>query len=436
MLRAAHLPRFVPLIQDHPSRWKSAALVILGGVFLFSLWNTIGKTEEYQDGDFGAYHRAARAVSRGETPYQMDKHGPLATFVYAPAYAYFFLPLGGLDYLWAARLWMVLNWGLVLACIGLGLRLVLGTTWRRQPFWPIVCLAMVPLANNFWANIRTGQAGTLMAAGCLGWAVCQRQGRSFFGGILLAAACAVKLAPCLLIPHLIVRRDWRGLLGVVAGSLALFAVPALWVGWEGTVRLHGEWKRHVLESQVPAQTYRTSNQSLLGQLARLPGISNGEACDSLESLSRLLSWYPLVVLLLAAVQYWWMFRSWRMSSELPGEQESLRENIRLSLLLIFMTLANPRAWSCNFVGLVLPCLILAERACRRLPGGNLALAALGLMTLSVALPSPVADASCWSWTVWIGQGKAFWGAIAVAGACLWAYHFACGECKRRAASRA
>ena len=378
-----------------------AAWVVLSAAAALSLARTIGKTADaYQVHDFGAYYRAAGAVVRGETPYVIDEHGPTASFVYAPAFAYLLAPLSYLDYTWAGRLWMIGNWILFLTCIYLAMRLVAPEEGNQ---WAVLWMGTLPVAGYFWININSGQVGALMAALCLGWAVCQRQGRPFVGGILLAVATALKLAPALLAPYLIVRRDWRGLAGFLVGDLAMILVPVPWTGLEKAIQLHLEWGRHCHETQIADQTSRIENQSFLGALARLPGID----------LPRLQQVYPLILLGLAGACYGWICWSRRCEQAAQGERSV--DNRHLAVLLILMTLAHPRAWTCNFVALALPCFVLAHRICHRLPGWKVTLGALVLLILvRISAKCPIGE---FSWIGWIHQGKDFWAALAVAGVC-------------------
>jgi hypothetical protein len=268
---------------------STAMLLTLAVAVAYSLAWTVDQHEDFQQGDYGAYYRAGRAVAQGHSPYFVEEHGPTETFVYAPAYAFLFQPVAALDYLWGARVWMAVNWCLIVVCAWLGVNLILGPGWSDRGPWTVLWLAMVPQANFFWTNIRSGQAGIVVLACCLGWAVCRRRGKRFTGGMLLAAACAIKTFPVLLLPYLLVRRDFRGLAGVLAGSLVLFALPAARVGWKGTVLLHEQWPRHCLATQVEAQTFCPANQSVLGLLARLPSVSNGGDCNSGRRLRRIAS---------------------------------------------------------------------------------------------------------------------------------------------------
>jgi hypothetical protein len=420
MPHLAHAPE--SLAADQPLAWRgerlarAAALLLLAVGAAWSFRGTFGNPD-CQDLDFGAYYRAGCAVASGTTPYAVDAHGPLGVYPYAPAYAYLFAPLSCLDYFWACRLWLAVNWLITLACVALALELVLGP--RREERWAITLLALVPTAAYFWANVRVGQVGTLMLLACLAWAVCRRRGWPFAGGLALAAACALKLAPGLLVVYLALRRELRCLAGVFVGGLALFLLPAAWAGAAGTVRLHSEWIRHTAATHVAAQTFRPGNQSLLAQLARLPAVSDGHTLHSQDNLDTLYRLYPFLVLGLAAGLFVWIVRDSRAARALPAAAQWRRENLHFAVLLIFLTLAHPRAWRCNLVALLVPCLLLAEHAWHRRAGFRVALAALVGVGLACAWPTAGVGAAGWGLGAWLLLGKHFWGAVAAAAVCTW-----------------
>jgi hypothetical protein len=402
--------------RPNPVSWLSRWFAWSAGTFAVvavgvSFAGTFGKPE-CMDLDFGSYYRAAQAVQAGQTPYSVDEHGPLGVYPYAPVFPFLLIPLGRLDYLWACRLWLLVNWSALAACSALALRLAYPEAELRQCRWRILGLALVPMGTYLWATLRVGQASLLVVLGCLGWAVLRRRGYRLLGGVCLATACALKLAPGLLIPYLLLRRDARGLAGVALGSVLLFLTPALWVGWNGTVQLHADWIEHTASTQVPIQTYRPGNQSLLAQLARLPPISNGHQCYSEDNLSRLHSFYPIILAVLGAAGFavlWWRRAGGTWACE----------TVEVALILIGMTLAHPRAWRCNFVALLLPCLLLAREMIERRPRAWSALFALAAVTLAGVLPTHGVLEDSWSVTLWLLEGKHFWGAVAVAAACSW-----------------
>ena len=92
-----------------PIAWRLLAALLVAGAVVLSLLKTL-HNPNYGDLDFGAYYRAASHVAAGQTPYQADDFGPMGSYPYAPAYACLLSPLAALDYLPAARLWLLLNW--------------------------------------------------------------------------------------------------------------------------------------------------------------------------------------------------------------------------------------------------------------------------------------------------------------------------------------
>jgi hypothetical protein len=392
---------------------RRAALVVVMGAILLSVWGTLGNPD-CQDTDFGAYYRGAAAVRRGETPYRVDpRYGPTAVYVYAPAFAYCLVPLTYLDYLWAVRCWLVLNWLAVLACLFLSLRLVTGSEWYTHR-WRLLWLAALPVSAYFWDNLHAGQAALLVIVCCLGWIACRRAGHPFVGGLLLSVAVGLKLYPILLTPWLVLRRDGRGCAGVATGLFGLFLLPALWVGGAGSLDLHLQWMRLTQETQSAGQTIRTGNQSLLAVLARLPVISDGHTVLAPERLAALCQWYPLLLgLVTAAVYGALMIVRARQPRNLPGAESRLRDNVAYAVLLVLMTLAGPRSWRCNFAALVFPCMLLAAGVCQRRPGGWRGLAALIVLTLLNVCRT---EGIFWPddpWALWPLAANHFLGALAI-----------------------
>ena len=406
----------------------------LAAAVAVSFWGTIGNPD-CMDLDFGSYYRAASAVAQGRSPYFVDEHGPLGTYPYAPVFPFLLIPLAQLDYLWACRVGLLVNWLALAACCTLALHLMTarkvaelqprpereragGVTkdeLQQVERWRILGLALVPLTAYVWATLHVGQASLLVLLGCLVWATCRRQGWRFVGGLFLAIACALELAPGVFTLFLLLRRDVRGLAGVATGTALLFFAPAVWVGIDDAVSLHNEWIRHTAATQVPAQTFRPGNQSLLGQLARLPAISNGHEFYSQDNLAILCTLYPGLLAAAAGLAFGAM--TW---GRWPGgNTDWQRETWELALLFVFLTLAQPRGWRCNFVAMLLPCLLLARLVATRGRHWTVGALALASMTLACALPTYNLSEEGWSFPIWLLLGKHFWGALAVGAATWW-----------------
>jgi hypothetical protein len=382
----------------------------VGGAIIYSFWMTVGKPD-CQDLDFGSYFRAALAVRAGETPYKVDDYGPLGVYPYAPAYAYLLIPLTHLDYILACRLWMFLNWLATAGSFWLALKLVFDQDPSRKRY-VVLLLIIVPLGGYIWANLRVGQVAMFMVLAILGWLYCQRRGWPFVGGVLLACACALKLAPLIFTPYLLVQRDRRGMAGFGLGLCTIFFVPAYWVGLEGSARLHEQWVTHTLATHVPVQTYRPGNQSLLAQLARLPRISNGHQCFNEENLALLHHYYPLVLIGIASTFYVWVLWRRRLGS-FPS-----CDILPFAILFILLTLLHPRAWRCNFVALLLPCAMVVKHVCQQSRGFRFGIFALAICLVACALPTDGQDTQNWHWYNWLVQGKHFWAAMTLGFACV------------------
>lgn len=405
-------PADSPILRRLPGAGLAVALLASIAV---SFASTVGKPD-CQDLDFGAYYRAAVAVHSGQTPYTVDEHGPMGSYPYAPAYAYLLIPLQYLDYLWACRAWMVLNWLAAAGIVVVTARLLADATGQRISA-TILVGALFPVAGYFWANIRVGQAGLFVLLGCLAAFAGLHSRRSVWGGVALATACMLKLAPLALLPALALQKAWRGLAGVAIGLVVLFLVPVPWVGWSRNLELHGEWLQHCLATQVPVQSYRPGNQSILAQLARLPAISNGHECYSTEHLQWLCRWYPVLLVGLTLVVHGlivWHRRKRGPQQELCRRRQEL---VYWALLLVFVTLASPRAWRCNFVALFLPSALVAERIGQRGPGRFWYASALFAVLLATLWPTNGVGEGSWNLGSWVILGKHFWGAVVLGVAC-------------------
>ena len=104
---------------------------------------------------------------------------------------------------------------------------VLWRTWGRRAGFAYLVLG-TPMAFFPFPYVRIDLLSVLLA---VGGAALGRTRRQVAGGAVLAAAAFAKVWPVVLVPALLVRRQWRG--------LAAWALPGLvglaaWVAWAGT----------------------------------------------------------------------------------------------------------------------------------------------------------------------------------------------------------
>ena len=341
-----------------------------------------------QLGDFGAYYRAGQSVVAGRSPYSLDpKYGVQGAYMYCPASAHLICrPLAHLSYVWAMRAFLAVNWVATVAVVALSLRLV-GTPPRSGGLadgvgFRVGLIACAATGMYLWSDLHNGQVGTLLLLACLAWVTLTLAGRPVLGGAALSLAVGLKLYPMLLVPYLLLRRRWwPGLIGLAGGLAAQFVAPALFVRPGRLLSLHAEWLRFCLNTQSVEQTIRAGNQSLLGVLARTPAVSDGVHLFAPARLDQLQHGYPVVVLLVTAALYAWVV------------VRRVGPAVAVSVLLVWMTVASPRAWTFNFAAELPATVLLAVAIVRRQWGWPLAVVALAGLVYAVAfdtnrLPPP------------------------------------------------
>ena len=290
-----------------------------------------------QLGDFGAYYRGGQAVAAGRSPYTLDpRYGALGAYMYCPAFCYVACrPLGFLSYVPSMRTFLTANWLVTVAAVALSVHLLrvgraVPIDWpalrsptaadpnRGGAFWAglIGCAAS---GTYLWSDLHNGQVGTLLLLACLGWLALTLAGWPVLGGVCLSLAVGLKLYPMLLAPYLLLRRQWwPGLIGLAIGLVLQFFVPAPFARPAGLLALHEEWLRFLMKTQVPWQTIRSANQSLLGVLARTPSVSDGWDLFSQARLDALQHVYPVIVVVLTLALYGGLFlrrrRRWRCAA--------------------------------------------------------------------------------------------------------------------------
>lgn len=231
----------------------------------------------------------------------------------------------------------------VLAC---SLVVVAGTCWLVDPVaqrhgWPrwFACAAAVPVVfalEPVRETIGFGQVNLFLAALVLADVAALRRGRAW-AGVGIGLAAAVKLTPGLFIVYLVLARRWQAAsvaAGTFAGAtLVAFAVdaPTSWQFWTSTL-----W-----QTDRVGRPEHTSNQSLLGMLARLA--DPGEPGRAL--------WALLAVTVLA-VALWRAVEASRAGDELVG----------FTITGLAAVLVSPISWSHHLVWVVPALVVLVDVA--------------------------------------------------------------------------
>ena len=196
--------------------------------------------------DYEVYRRAAARAARGEPLYRAsDGH---FQFKYLPAFAVAMLPVGVAPERLVRACWFA---GSVLLLVVLLRASVAAMPESRRSRAVLIGATFVLLAKFYAHEIELGQVNILMTVLVVGAVLQMRAGRELPAGLLVAAAVVVKPYAVLLVPYLAARRRMRSVAGAALGLAIALLLPALAYGFEGNLRLLGDWWRTVSETTAP-----------------------------------------------------------------------------------------------------------------------------------------------------------------------------------------
>lgn len=159
-------------------------------------------------------------------------------YIYPAFLAVMLAPLTALPVEVALWFWGALQ---VAAIIALWLGTV--TFLRLRPSGALLAAAITVSSFPVLHVLKWGQVGVLISALVVWALIAQRAGRSVMAGVLIALATVLKLYPAIFVLWFLFRRDWRALIGVIAGGVVAGALipavvmgPARWVGFELAVQ--------------------------------------------------------------------------------------------------------------------------------------------------------------------------------------------------------
>lgn len=391
-----------------------------GGNKDYPLWYCYGrivvenpKSAEYPDG-FPLYPSDPAAVF---------------PFMYPPFAA---VLLGGLSLLGPTGMLVALILLNVLSLIGvieLSVRLAAGTS--NVSIW----LRIIPTAVCvFFVNdmFLLGQPNLGLLALILGGLTLTRSGYGWVGGVLFAAAAAIKAFPAVVIVYLVWRRYWAAAISMVVFTAAfLVLVPAPVRGFERNLRELKVWADGMLfrqgeqgHGQRPEQSVGWGNQSLFGLGNRLLRPGNVMARESLDGKTP--PAYVNVVDL--------GFRGTQLATlgvaallglgfvlVMPRREARTRgtDAAEFGILIVLMVVGTPYAFSYYFVWLVYPLTVVVHHGLNRggdLSRRNIAWDVVVSVLVLFALSGAAAAGNVWP----MAYGSLFWAGLVAAAGCVWA----------------
>ena len=232
-------------------RFKISLAIVLFLIFV-AVTGAISVRRSFKgSNDFDTFYTAGHSVLTGQGVYytgeyyQADENQ--SPFLYSPFAACLFALVAWLPMGPAAFLWNALNILLFVACAGLIMGMVgfkwqdLPAQWRRLSWTDRILVSGMSLV--LWVdNLTMAQADILVFFLAVAGLAALQKGRSWFGGVVLAASIMIKMTPALFIIYLIAKKNGKGLAGVALGIfLFTLVIPSLIFGHETNRIYHRQW---------------------------------------------------------------------------------------------------------------------------------------------------------------------------------------------------
>ncbi len=232
-------------------RLIAGAVVLMGLTLAIVSWTTSNRGTSAVGipwgADFAGFYVAAQILDQGDAGklYDRDVHARLyhellpnlpkeeiIPYVHPPFVAGTLRLLTGFSYDTAVAIWLVISMGLYVA----GVLLILKTCplLDQQHRWLVVLLAVSfePFLFECWLG------GQLSAVAFFSYALawyCYRRGWPIYAGLALGICFYKPTLLILILPMLLLARQWKVLLGMTVTGLFLLGTSLLMVGWESTV---------------------------------------------------------------------------------------------------------------------------------------------------------------------------------------------------------
>jgi hypothetical protein len=232
---------------------------------------------------------------------------------------------------------------------------------------PYLILCMMVLFYPAWREILEGQANLLTLTCIVGGLSLMHKRRAYGGGVLLGLATHMKLLPIAFLPVLIVQKNYRGAVGMVAGLAAFVFLPYIWTvqthgpldGMTRCIELNAQWISDVLmpaingdhvggrvQYQLPNASFHAVLHRYFGEDVLLWGTDPLWRGPMLFSLPRtLLFILGLGIPFLMYVGSLWI--AWKGAGSRSNKQAAI------GLAFVATQMANMLYWEHHYLGLIL-----------------------------------------------------------------------------------
>jgi hypothetical protein len=223
------------------NRYPGRFTIIFGAIalLLFVLEHINGR---FWLNDFRVYYGAGEAILKGDPIYGVAHGLDSGVFKYAPVLALVYALFAMLPYGVAASVQYLL---ITLAFID-GLRRIDRLVrlnllpGKAEAYLPLFLIALACIVH-LHRELHLGNINMMLLWLLIVTLEHLLRGRDALGGILLGAAILAKPHFFILAPLLVLHGKWRGLSGATAMLIAGVVLPALMLGWEVNMQVHGAW---------------------------------------------------------------------------------------------------------------------------------------------------------------------------------------------------
>jgi glycosyl transferase family 87 len=314
--------------------------VLLGVLALVSLVAVFTTRVSRKMPDFEVYRMAGARALAAEPLYRADDGH--FQFKYLPAFAIFAAPLAKVPLPAAKGAWFAVSSVLMLVLLGLSLRAM---PEIHRPPAVLVVITFLAMAKFYAHELVLGQVNLLFAVLVVLAIVWMRSGMEAAAGLLFALAVIVKPYAVIFVPWLATRRNRTALVAMAGGLLVLLLLPVARYGWDGNLRLLGDWWHTVTVTTVPNLT-NPDNVSLRAMFTRWLGVGSPAPILAGAVGAILLGLTGIVI---------------AGRGNLPAP-----DTLEASLLLVLIPLLSPQGWDYVFL-IGTPAVMLLVNYLRSLP---------------------------------------------------------------------
>jgi hypothetical protein len=292
--------------------------------------------------DFEVYRTAGARAAVSEPLYRADDGH--FQFKYLPAFAIFAAPLAMVPAPVAKGAWFAFSAVMMLVLLGLSLQAMPDI---RRPAALLLVVTFLAMAKFYAHELVLGQVNLLFAVIVVLSVVMMRRGADAVAGLLLAIAVVAKPYAVIFLPWLATRRNRTAFAAMTLGLLVLLLLPAARYGWQGNLRLLGEWW-HTVSSTTAQNLPNPDNVSLSAMFTRWLGPDSAAPLVAAAAGGLLLLLTGVVI---------------AGRGNLPAP-----EPLEASLLLLLIPLLSPQGWDYVFL-IGTPAVMLLVNDLAALPRG-------------------------------------------------------------------